>query len=314
MIHPIAADDFDGDGITDDVDTDIDNDGKLQADDPATPDVEELDTYNYNYGHSKAAFFRGTYGGEQGGSNTLQSGDVYTFPPNSAIYGGWSNDNASLSPLQFNTPRRYGDRRIAFCASSKLPATVRFRFESEPWPNNFEQVITDPVTIQGDGDNEQIRPYMAFLTDSKNIAVFAYTYDDGTETPAEYPNVNSQPNIAVVNLSREFTSLQMYIAERDVAITIGKVMGNWDNGADESFFSRTTNLDAVDLVASNYCADFPVADTDGDGIKDSRDLYPNDISRASDNDLDDDEIDDLLDTDIDGDGLINEDDSSPYGN
>ena len=312
--YPIAADDFDGDGITDDVDTDIDNDGKLQADDPATDDVEELDTYNYNYGHSKAAFFRGTYGGEQGGSNTLQSGDVYTFPPNSAIYGGWSNDNASLSPLQFNIPRRYGDRRIAFCASSKLPATVRFKFESEPWSNNFEQVITDPVTIQGDGDNEQIRPYMAFLTDSKNIAAFAYTYDDGTETPAEYPNVNGQPNIAVVNLSQEFTSLQMYIAERDVAITIGKVMGNWDNGADESFFSRTTNLDADDLVASNYCADFPVADTDGDGIKDSRDLYPNDISRASDNDLDEDEIDDLLDTDIDGDGLINEDDSSPYGN
>ena len=306
---PIAANDFDGDGITDDVDPDIDNDGKLQVDDPATPDVEELDSYNYNYGHSKAAFFRGTYGGEQGGSNTLQSGDVYTFPVESAIYGGWSNDNARLSPFQFNSTRRYGDRRIAFCASSKVTATIRFKFENEPWPNNLEQVITDPVVIQGDGDNEQIRPYMAILNDNTNIAAFPYTYDDGTVSPAEYPN----NNVAEVNLARKFNSLQMYIAERDVAVTIGKVTGNWDNGADESFFSRSTNTDVDDLVANNYCSDFPVADTDGDGIKDTRDLYPNDITRASDNDFDGDEIDDLLDPDIDGDGTINEDDGTPYG-
>ncbi|MGB1289776.1 MAG: hypothetical protein ACPG5F_02025 [Porticoccaceae bacterium] len=309
----IASDDFDGDGITDDVDPDIDNDGKLQEDDPATPVVEVIDTYNYNYGFGKAAFFRGTYGGEQGGSNTLQSGDVYTFPTESAIYGGWSNDNTSLLPLQFNVPRSRGDRRIAFCASSKEPATIRFKFEDNPWPNNYQQVLTEPVLVQGDGDNEVIRPYMAVLSNNKNIAAFELVYDDGTVTDAEYPYVNNQANEPTVNLSREFTSLQMYVAERDVAVTIGKITGNWDNGLDTSFFSRTTHRDAAELAASGYCDDFPVPDTDGDVVKDSRDLYPNDNTRASDNDLDNDGIDDLLDPDIDGDGVINEDDSSPYG-
>jgi hypothetical protein len=306
--YAISADDFDGDGIPDDVDPDIDNDGKLQADDPDTPDVEDVDTYDYNYGHSKAAFFRGTYGGEQGGSNTLQSGDVYTFPSDSAFYGGWSNDNASLSPLQFNSTKRYGPRRIAFCASSKVAATIRFKFENEPYPNNFQQVRTEPVVIQGDGDNEQIRPYMAILTNNTNIGAVSYMHDDGTEIAPDYPD----NNIVEVNLTGKFTSLQMYIAERDIAVTIGKVMGNWDNGADDSFFSRSTNTDVSDLEANNYCSDFPVPDTDGDGIKDTRDLYPNDITRASDNDLDEDGTDDLLDPDIDGDGTINEDDTTPY--
>jgi hypothetical protein len=106
----------------------------------------------------------------------------------------------------------------------------------------------------------------------------------------------------------------MYLSKRDVAVTIGKIWGNWDDGADQSFFGKRINQDAADLEASNYCDDFPIADIDGDGIKDNRDLYPNDNTRASDIDLDADGTDDLLDGDIDGDGIINEEDSTPYGN
>jgi hypothetical protein len=318
--NAITLTDFDGDGIDDDVDTDIDNDGLRQEDDPATEVVEELDTYNYDVGFSGAAFFRGTYGG------TRQSGDLYTFASEGLHYGGWSNDNTSLNPLKFGnrTPPFFtigpGPARIAFCASAPVPAqgetdtgdvSVTFKFENNPYPRNSQQVLTDAVAVPRDGVK---RPYMAFLTDSKNIAVYPFTHSDGTVTAAEFPK-NAYPNLASpnnVDLTREFTSLQMYIDKRDVAVTIGKIMGNWDNGTDQLFFSKNSNLNATDLEASNYCGDFPVADTDGDGVKDSRDQYPDDATRASNNDLDDDDTDDLLDTDIDDDGILNEDDEKPY--
>jgi hypothetical protein len=319
--NAITLTDFDGDGIDDDVDTDIDNDGLLQEDDPSTDVVEELDTYNYNIGFSGAAFFRGTYGG------TRQSGDLYTFASEGLHYGGWSNDNSSLNPLKFaqTTPPFIttgpGPARIAFCASAPVPAqgetdtgdvSVTFKFENNPYPRNSQQVLTDAVAVPRDGVK---RPYMAFLTDAENIAVSQFTHSDGTLTPAEFPK-DAYPNLASpnnVDLTREFTSLQMYIDKRDVAVTIGKIMGNWDNGADQSFFSKSSNRNSTELEASNYCGDFPVADTDGDGIKDSRDQYPDDATRASNNDLDDDGTDDLLDGDIDGDDILNENDTTPYG-
>ena len=52
-------------------------------------------------------------------------------------------------------------------------------------------------------------------------------------------------------------------------------------------------------------------DSDGDGVLDSDDLYPNDSSRASGNDLDGDGIDDEFDSDIDGDGYLNTADTYP---
>ena len=66
------------------------------------------------------------------------------------------------------------------------------------------------------------------------------------------------------------------------------------------------------LIDGNYCSDFPIADTDGDTIKDNRDIYPNDPDRASDIDSDNDGIDDLKDGDIDGDQVINAVDRFPY--
>ncbi|MDA8944059.1 cadherin repeat domain-containing protein, partial [Porticoccaceae bacterium] len=365
--NPITSNDFDGDGITDDLDDDVDNDGKpdVLTDDPLTAEVEESDDYIYTVGFGKAAFFTGTYGnaGDEAPANTVQSGDQYTFPADSARFGGWANDNNSFYPMRFvddafvdtesvdNHFPEYGciyglcylngaatgpgAPRVAFCASAPLPSEneedtgdieVTFKFENDPYPINSKQLLTDAVAVPRDGVK---RPYLAFLTDNTNIAVRPFTFSDGFNAPAEFPRTgvvggvnfdafDLDPEVknppTAINLNSPFTSLQMYISERDVAVTIGKVIGNWSDGVDLSLFSRELNTSVADLEASNYCADFPVADTDGDGIKDSRDLYPNDISRASDNDLDGDEIDDLLDTDIDGDGWINKDDSSPYGN
>jgi hypothetical protein len=98
---------------------------------------------------------------------------------------------------------------------------------------------------------------------------------------------------------------------------VGKVLGNWNDADSADFWGKRPAplkyLTSAELVADDYCGNFPDDDSDGDGIKDNRDLYPSDNSRASDIDFDLDEIDDLLDSDIDGDGIINEDDSTPYG-
>jgi hypothetical protein len=349
---PITANDFDGDGITDDVDPDMDNDGtpNEQDDDPETDRIETDDDYNYTLTSGKAAVFTGTYGnaGDAAPANTVQNGDQYTFPANAAYFGGWSNDNAGVNPMRFANDQSVlvpgfhapefgclnglcytngeatgpGAPRVAFCASAPLPSEneqdtgdidVTFKFENNPYPRNSQQVLTDAVAVPRDG---VIRPYMAFLTDAKNIAVYPFAHSDGTETPAEfpkaeYPDLYSPNN---VNLASSFTSLQMYLSKRDVAVTIGKVIGNWYNGTDLTLFSRGLNTSVADLEASGYCNDFPDLDTDGDGIKDNRDLYPYDPDRAGFSDLDADGIDDLLDGDIDGDGVINEEDSTPYGN
>jgi hypothetical protein len=309
---PITDNDFDGDGIPDDVDQDIDNDGilNLQVDDPLTTEVENDDDYNYTLTSGRAAIFTGTFGnaGDTAPADTVQNGDEYIFPVDSSSWGGWANENTSLYPLSFGNrtppfvPTGPGPARIAFCASAPVPAegetdtgniTVTFGLENDLYPINYLQVLTDPVNIFRDG---VIRPYMAFLTDSTNIAEIS----DGSN----------------VDLSGQFNSLLMFINQRDVAVTIGKIMGNWDEddegNTDRSFFSKTSNVNAYDLLANNYCADFPVPDSDGDRIKDNRDLYPNDETKASNIDLDNDGIDDLLDPDIDGDEILNLYDIYPY--
>ena len=285
----ISADDFDGDGIPDDTDTDKDNDGVS----------DDQDDYDYTSGFyaqdSIAAVFTGTYGGENGGSNTSQHGDEFTFPNDAAEYGGWSNDNDSFYPMAFNSFLN-GPSRIAFCAKSpEAAATVSFKLENAPFPGNSIQVPTDTQVIPAD---DVIRPYIVTLTNN---------------------NISGEGNAVVnTNVPSEFYSLQMYIAERDVPVMIGKVRGNWDfavvDGAPvvSDLLSNGLNMTADDLAAIGYCDDFPNPDADADGIKDNLDLFPNDDSRAGLYDFDDDGVDDLLDSDIDGDGILNEWDDDSY--
>jgi hypothetical protein len=288
--NAISEFDFDGDGIADDADDDIDNDGVLN----------DVDAYDYSIGNyaqvSIAALFRGTYGGEASGVNTSQSGDNFKFPTGSAEYGGWSNDNESFYPMAF-MPFVNGDNRIAFCASSQSPATVTFKVENLPHPVNSIQVLTESQAIPGDG---VVRPYMVDLT-STNIAA----------TPPASINAG---------FPQTYTSLQMYVAERDIEVTVGKVRGNWDfkvpagggMPAANDLLTGTKNISAEDLEASGYCDDFPNPDSDGDGIKDNLDLYPNDATKAGNYDFDEDGIDDQLDPDIDNDGIPNEWDANDY--
>ncbi|MDB2649777.1 hypothetical protein N9Y19_02480, partial [Porticoccaceae bacterium] len=184
-----------------------------------------------------------------------------------------------------------------------------------------------------------MRPYLAtFPSPTPNMAVESVIYpagikvlnaagnvivSDGTSATAVPPATfdtyyEDIPSIipSTVNLGGFFSSLQMYIDKRDVAVTVGKVRGNWNDMDSVDFWGKRPALKyqtSAELDADDYCGNFPDPDRDGDGIKDNRDLYPDDNTRASDVDLDNDEIDDLLDSDIDGDGIINEDDSTPYG-
>ncbi|MDA8789261.1 hypothetical protein N9M94_00840 [bacterium] len=343
--NPITANDFDGDGITDDVDDDIDNDGtpNEQDDDISTDEIEADDPYNYSLISGITATFRGTYGGAGealGSANTAQSGDQFTFPSDAGFVGGWSNDNQAFLPIKFPNFRQYGRPRIAFCASA--PAAdgdaikINFKVENFSWPKNFLQALTEDLYVPRDG---VMRPYLAtFPSPTPNMAVESVIYpagikvlnaagnvivSDGTSATAVPPATfdtyyEDIPSIipSTVNLGGFFSSLQMYIDKRDVAVTVGKVRGNWNDMDSVDFWGKRPALKyqtSAELDADDYCGNFPDPDRDGDGIKDNRDLYPDDNTRASDVDLDNDEIDDLLDSDIDGDGIINEDDSTPYG-
>jgi hypothetical protein len=269
----VSEDDFDGDGIDDTQDPDDDNDGLL--------DGNEGEKYNYTPGYSIAAVFTGTYGGEGGGSNTTQFADQFNFPIESESYGGWSNDNTSFYPMTFNS-RINGTSRIAFCASTVgTDVKVYFRVEDQPHPNNLKKKDSEHVSIEG---GNVIKPYIA-----------------------EFPT-----------LTGGFNSLQMYVTERDMIVQIGKVIGNWNFDANNLgldgkpkphyLLNKDNNLTSADLEADNFCNDFPVEDTDEDGVKDNVDMFPYDNTKATIHDFDGDGIFDLLDTDMDNDGSLNEDD------
>jgi hypothetical protein len=225
-------------------------------------------------GVNTAGYFTGVFGGENGGSNTLQNGDVFTFPAGSAAYGGFANDNTDLYPLTFNEFLN-GSPLITFCASSDSVANVFFRLESNPWPANNSIKDSEHIEISGDG-------VMNAYTAPINLGGF---------------------------VESDWRSFLMYIEERDLPVTIGKIKGNW-NG-----------YNSPDLIG--YCDDFipnsggnssgsnPVqnTDTDGDGYDNFVDAFPNDSSEWIDTDQDG--IGNNSDNDDDGDGIVDWEDSVP---
>ena len=158
-------------------------------------------------GVNTAGLFTGVFGGEGGGLNTVQSGDVFTFPTGSASYGGFANDNTDLYPMTFD-PDSNGSPQFTFCASSNSVANVFFRLENRPYPQNNPFRDSEHIEISGDG------------------VMNAYT--------------------ASINLSgvitRDWRSFLMYIEERDLPVTVGKIKGNWNGN------------NSPDLVG--YCDDF----------------------------------------------------------
>jgi hypothetical protein len=143
-------------------------------------------------GVNTAGLFTGVYGGENGGVNTVQSGDVYTFPTDSASYGGFANNNFDLYPITFNGFLN-GSPKIIFCASADSVANVYFQLENNPYPANGTIKESTHIEIPGDG------------------VMNAY--------------------IAPINLDgpvQNWNSFLMFIEERDTPVTIGKVKANWN--------------------------------------------------------------------------------------
>jgi hypothetical protein len=192
-------------------------------------------------GINSAAMFNGTFGDEEGGLATIQSFDSYEFPTGSASYGGWSNGNQTLYPIEYTGGGFFAQKKIYFCASTTEAATVYFRFENEVYPANSQIIDTASEVLTADG------------------VMGAYALD----VPVTY----------AVN------SLVFYIVERDTAITMGKVMGNWNGLPTQNITTDTDNDGVVD-----YCDDFPNltpewVDTDGDGASDDADDFPEDASQ-----------------------------------
>jgi hypothetical protein len=158
-------------------------------------------------GENTAGLFTGVFGGEGGGVNTLQAGDVFTFPAGSAEYGGFANDNTDLYPITFDVASN-GNPQFTFCASSDSVANVFFRLESNPWPANNPIKDSELVEISGDG-------VMNAYTAPINLGGF---------------------------VTRDWRSFLMYVKERDLPVTIGKVKGNWNGN------------NSPDLTG--YCDDF----------------------------------------------------------
>jgi hypothetical protein len=214
------------------------------ADAPTVPEICEAAPLPSIYpvdGINSAAMFNGTFGDEEGGLATIQSFDSYEFPTGSASYGGWSNGNQTLYPIEYTGGGFFAQKKIYFCASTTEAATVYFRFENEVYPANSTIYNTDEVSLITDG------------------VMRAYALD----AQVTYP-VNS---------------LLFLMLERDTAITMGKVMGNW-NGLDTQNITTDTDDDGV----VDYCEDFPNdtpewVDTDGDGASDDADDFPEDASQ-----------------------------------
>ena len=143
-------------------------------------------------GVNTAGYFTGVYGGENGGSNTLQNGDVFTFPADSASYGGFANDNADLYPITFNGFLN-GSPLFTFCASADSVANVSFTLENNPHPANGTVKQSGIVEIPDDGE------------------IRAYTTAIILNTPVQAWN-----------------SFLMHIVERDTPVTVGKIKANWN--------------------------------------------------------------------------------------
>jgi len=124
-----------------------------------------------------------------GGTTISEDGTTFTYPAAAEVWGGFANMNADLYPLAFSEAGS-----ITFNASvpSGGSADVRFRLEYQPHPNVNPAYDAAAVTVSGSD-------------------VASYT----VAIPSQGANT--------------FSSLIMYIAERDVAVAITDVVVTSDS-------------------------------------------------------------------------------------
>jgi hypothetical protein len=152
------------------------------------------------------------------GGTTIADGGVYTYPTGAEAWGGFANMNTDIYPLRFTS-----DGSISFMGSvaDGGSANVRFRLEFNPHPDVNPAYDAAGVTVSG-------------------------------ATPTEYTvNVPSQGE-------NTFSSLIMYIAENDVAVTITDVMVDGEIAVSDVVGPQT--------VAVTFQVDMTAVETHEEGV------------------------------------------------
>ena len=126
-------------------------------------------------------------------------GETFTFPSGAEAWAGFANMNTNLYPITFPDG---GSLSFTGAVPSGGSVNVRFRFEYNPYPDVDPAYDTQTVTVSGADEN---------------------TYSI---------SIPSQGN-------NTFSSLIMYVVDRDAPVTVSNVVvssdgGSNDSGADDS--------------------------------------------------------------------------------
>jgi hypothetical protein len=147
-----------------------------------------------------------------------EDGTTFTFPAGAQAWGGFANMNTDLYPLRFTE-----DGSITFNGSvaGGGSADVRFRLEYNPHPDVDPAYDAAAVTVSG-------------------------------ATPTEY-------TVAIPSQgANTFSSLIMYVVERDVAVTVTDVMVNGE--------IAVTDVAGPSTVSVTFQVDMSAVETNADGV------------------------------------------------
>ena len=142
-------------------------------------------------------------------NGTTIDGDTYTFPTGAEGFAGFSNSDDTLYPFCFGEG---GSVSLTAAVPNGGDANLRFRFEYKPWPDVNPNI--DNLMVAVSGDVEQ-----------------SYSVD----IPAQAAD-------------QTFSSLVMYIADRDVPVTIKDVTISSTACPSNSISLTVTAPNAPDMV------------------------------------------------------------------
>jgi hypothetical protein len=153
-----------------------------------------------------------------GGTTISEDGTSFTYPAGAEGWGGFANMNADIYPLRFTS-----DGSISFMGSvaDGGSANVRFRLEYNPHPNVDPAYDAVGVTVSG-------------------------------ATPTQYTvNVPSQGD-------NTFSSLIMYIAENDVAVTVTDILVDGE--------IAVTDVVGPETITVTFQVDMTAVETHEEGV------------------------------------------------
>ena len=131
------------------------------------------------------------------GATSVQS---LTFPTGAQPWAGFTNTNKNIYPLSFAN-----GGEITFTASATSAATLKFKFEANPYPDTTPEFYTDPVVVTTDqtytvaipsqGTNTFNSAILYIVERDITVNISAVTLkifdaDGTTATSTHYPNYN----------------------------------------------------------------------------------------------------------------------------